>query len=653
MKNLLLAWIILTIFGSTSIFAQDLTLSSPDGNILLTVALKDKIYYSLAYKGKEILSQSPISMITTDGMEFGIEPRFRRKLTSTVNRIVTPPFGEAQNYPEQYNEMNLLFRGNYNVVFRAYDDGMAYRIVTSSRKSLKVKQEEVAYNFADNFDTHALISENWHNYEDNYKNQKLSDLQEVEKISLPMLVSAENGPFMIISEADLLDYPGLYLTKSANNNGLQGVFPALPTQTEVGGHRNFNLLVQETADYIAETGGDRNFPWRVISFSDSETELLENHLIYLLASESTIEDESWIQPGKVAWDWWNDINLTGVDFKSGYNTESFKYFIDFAAANDIKYVNLDDGWSDQFDLLKPNDQLDIQEVVRYAREKNVGLFLWCVWHTLDRQMQEALDQFQEWGIAGIKVDFMDRDDQLAVNFYERTCREAAKRNILVNFHGAYKPTGLRRTYPNLINRESVLGLEYYKFSDKANPEHEVTIPFIRMHVGPMDFTPGGMSNSTADNFHINFTSPLTRGTRGHQLGMFVVYFAPLQMLADAPTAYEAEPEILEFLSKVPTVWDETVPVTGKIGDYVVIARRKGEDWFIGGLSDWEARNVEFVLDFLEDGNYAARIFKDGLNADKNPEDFKVEDKKVTAGGKMNIDMAPGGGFVIQLTKTES
>nr|MBX2843156.1 glycoside hydrolase family 97 catalytic domain-containing protein [Flammeovirgaceae bacterium] len=377
------------------------------------------------------------------------------------------------------------------------------------------------------------------------------------------------------------------------------------------------------------------------------------HLVYKL-SQPAEGDFSWVKPGKVAWDWWNAMNLKGVDFKSGINTESYKYFIDFAAENDMEYVNLDEGWSDQFDLLKLGDQIDMIEILDYAKQKNVGIIVWCIARTLDSQLEEALDQFVEWGVKGIKVDFMDRDDQEMVGFYNRVAKEAAKRKLLVNFHGAYKPTGLNKTFPNVINQEAVRGLEYNKFAkpNGTTSDHAVTIPFVRMLAGAMDYTPGAMVNAQKEDFAVRFARPMSQGTRCQQLAMFVVYYAPLQMLADAPTAYEAEPEILEFLSKVPTTWDNTWVISGKVGEYAVIAKQKGQDWFVGGMTNSSSRTLAVNFSFLGDGEFIAEIFKDGLNADRLGEDFIKETKIIKASKRMEFDLAPGGGFSIRITPNE-
>jgi alpha-glucosidase len=477
----------------------------------------------------------------------------------------------------------------------------------------------------------------------------LSDIKDKNMASLPVLVEIEEGPKVIISEANLEDYPGLYLKGTDGQNfSFIGIFPAYPIKEEQKDDRT--MIVSERADYIALTDGKRCFPWRIIGIAEEDGDLIESELVCKLAKPLQLEDVSWIKPGKVAWDWWNANNVYGVDFKSGVNTETYKYYIDFAAANNIEYIIMDEGWSDTENLLKVNPNIDMKEILSYADEKNVGVILWCVWLTLDKQLEQALDRFEEWRIKGIKVDFMQRDDQKMVNFYHKIVKEAAKRHMLVDFHGAYKPTGLRRAYPNLVTREGVLGLEWNKWSADCNPEHDLTIPFIRMFAGPMDYTPGAMNNAQEVNFRDIFERPMSQGTRVHQLAMYVVYESPLQMLADSPSNYMKEPEIVSFLSKVPTTWDETIVLEAKVSDYVIIARKSGDDWYIGAMTDWTSRKFQIDLSFLDGGKYNAEIYQDGINADRYASDYKRVIKVISKNDKIDIDLAPGGGWVARIHK---
>ena len=487
-------------------------------------------------------------------------------------------------------------------------------------------------------------------YEKLYTRYKIDDVVEKDFISLPLIVNGSDVK-IAITESDLYDYPGMYVKRPGNNNRhfLEGLFPQLPTKWEPGGWCQFNLKVTERTDYLAKTTGKRAFPWRVMAIGDEDIDLADNDLVYQLARPSMIETD-WIKPGLVAWDWWNDWNLEGVDFETGVNNQTYEYYIDFAAENGLDYVILDEGWSDQFDLFLQKPGIDVPYLADYAAKKGVKLILWCVWYPLDREMEKALDMFEEWGIAGIKVDFMDRDDQIMINYLERLAREAAKRKILVDFHGCPKPTGLHRTYPNVINYEGVRGNEYNKFDSLETPQHNIDIVFSRMLAGPIDYTPGAMNNSTKGNYFMNNSNPMSYGTRAHQLGMYVVYYGPLQMLCDAPTQYEKYPDILEFLSTVPVTWDQTIALEGKFGEYIAIARRKGNDWYIGALNDWTERDLEIDLSFLGPGSYKTQMFLDGVNANRHAQDYQVVNRKLTRRDKLTLNLKQGGGAAIILKK---
>ncbi|MCU0352652.1 MAG: glycoside hydrolase family 97 protein [Cytophagales bacterium] len=637
-------------FAAAQPVTKNHTVASPDGRTVVTVTLGDKIRYAVRRDNQPVITESPVSMTLSDGRVLGGQPKLKGQNTASVNRQVKPLYGISSVIPEQYNELSLRLRGNYAVLFRAYNDGIAYRFETRLPGQILVQSEEATFNFASDYAAWFHPSAFLSSWESDYKRMNISAFaaNDPKTAMVPTLVELPGGARAAVMESDLLDYPGMNLT--AEGQALRGAFAAYPKKTKIGGHNNFNMPVEERESFIARTAGTRTFPWRIVAFADSDKDLLANQLVYLLASESKIGDASWVKPGRVAWDWWCNLNLWNVPFKTGFNTESYKYFIDFAAENGLEYVNLDEGWSDQFDLLKVTDKLDMPEVIRYAKQKNVGLILWCVWHTLDRQMIPALEQFAKWGIAGLKVDFMDRDDQEVVNFYERLLREASKRKMLVNYHGAYKPTGLQRTYPNNINREGVKGLEWNKFSKEGiSPEHDVTLPFIRMVAGSMDYTPGAMTNANKTDWRQVFDRPMSQGTRCHQLAMFVTYFAPLQMLSDAPTAYQREPEVLKFLATVPTVWDETRPVDGRVGDYVAVARRKGNVWYAGAMTDWEARTLKMKLDFLGNGLYQAEIFQDGPNAHRVGNDYKRVVRQVSHNDELTVEMAPGGGWTARFT----
>ena len=630
--------------------ANSFELKSPDWSIKVNVKLTDRIYYNLVVDGKEAMWYSPLSMKTNMG-NFGEKPQLIKSETNSFNNTIKTVWGNRSEVPDIYNELKISFKNGYNVIFRAYNDGIAYRFQSNLDGELIVFDEEVEYRFWKDYPMiNHVVDSYTSSYEKTYTRQKISDIKTDNLISLPSIID-QGSVKLAILESDVFEYPGLYLTKIGNHRRfyVNGSFPEYPTKWEPGGHSLFNLVILERAEFIAKTSGNRNFPWRVLSVARKDTDLADSDLVYKLARPSKIKTD-WIKPGKVAWDWWNALNLKGVNFETGINNKSYKYFIDFAAKNNIEYIIMDEGWSDQFDVLLPTPLVDMEYLSGYAKQKGVKIILWAVWHTIDRQYNEAFELFKKWGIAGIKVDFIDRDDQLAIEFYERFVREAAKYELLVDYHGCSKPTGLHRSYPNLINYESVRGNEYNKFSTGVTPSHNVDIAFLRQVAGPMDYTPGAMTNSVEGDFQTSFQNPMSYGTRAHQLAMYVVYYSPLQMLCDAPTEYEKYPDILKFLSLVPVTWDETKVLSGTIGEYIVMARRKGNDWYIGGLTNWDEREVEIDLSGLISSEYNAIIFTDGMNANRRAGDYNVIERKVSASEKFNITMKKGGGFAVHLKK---
>ena len=622
--------------------------ASPDGSVVIGVRTTDRLYYNITVDGREVMWYSPLSMSTSQG-EFGKTPVLRSQSTEEVDQVIQTVWGNRSEVRDNYRELTLRFEGGYSVIFRAYDDAVAYRFRSDKAGELIVNDEEVEYRF---FEDKRMINHEVDSYTTSYEmfytRQMISEVAPGNLISLPSVIE-EGGVWLSVLESDVFSYPGMYLTKKGihNRNYLNGSFAKYPLAWEPGGWGTFSLIVTERADYIAKTEGNRLFPWRALQIARKQTELVDSDLVYKLARPATMETD-WIQPGMVAWDWWNAWNLEGVPFVTGVNNQTYEYYIDFAAENGIPYVIMDEGWSDQFDVLLPTPQVDMEHLTAYAKSKGVRLILWGVWHTMDRQYEEAFALFEKWGIAGVKVDFIDRDDQLAIEFYERLTAAAAKHNLLVDFHGCSKPTGLHRTYPNLVNYEAVRGNEYNKFSEGVPPGHNVDIAFTRMTAGPLDYTPGAMRNSTEGAFLTSNEMTMSQGTRAHQLGMFVVYFAPLQMMCDAPTAYEKYPDILKFLSTVPVTWDETVVLDGAIGQYVIVARRKGDDWYVGGLNNWDERDIRIDLSRFADGSYEASILKDGLNANRLATDYQHDTLEVSTESTIGLTMKKGGGFAIHL-----
>ena len=464
----------------------------------------------------------------------------------------------------------------------------------------------------------------------------------------PVLVELTNNKKAVITEADLEEYPGMFLTNGKEGRGLSGDF-APYVLSELQNERNpVQALVTKRADYIAKTQGSRVFPWRIVIIRANDKDLLNNDMVYRVASPSRVPDASWVRPGKVAWDWWNDWNISHVDFRAGVNTETYKYYADFASANHIDYILLDEGWSDDRDIMSIVHDINLKQIIDYAKQKNVGVWLWMGSYPLDQKMEEAFSTYSQMGVKGFKIDFMDRDDQNMVEFYYRIAKTAAAHHIMVDFHGAYKPTGLQRTYPNIVNVEGVHGMEQLKWNNPDMPKFDVSIPFIRMIAGPMDYTPGAMRNATRQSFRPVYSMPMSQGTRCHQLAMYIVYEAPFEMLSDNPTAYMRERESVDFIASVPTTFDETMALDGKVSEYAAVARKKGNNWYIGAMTNWNAREVIIDLSFLNAGNYEAEIFKDGINADREATDYKKEKIQVSAKDKLTIHLSSGGGWAARI-----
>ena len=622
-------------------------LKSPNGRIEVRIRTADELRYDVVLQGTPVLENSSL-MLEVDHKEFGEHPKITGVQQRTYNQMVEPVVKQKfAKIRDHYNELKLTAEGGYAVVFRAYNEGVAYRFETSlPEKEIKVYAEEANFKFASNFVVYYPQEDSFYSHnERKYTPQRLSEIAPSFIATLPAVVDLGTAK-VAIAESDLSDYPGLWLMGGAPEYALHATFPHYPLKEEQTSDRDYK--VTQAADYIATTAGTRTFPWRVIGVADHDGDLITNQLVYLLESPSKLEDTSWIHPGKVAWDWWNDWNIDGVDFHAGINTKTYEYYVDFAAKYGLPYIILDDGWYKLGNLLEVTPDLNMDELVAYAKKKNVGLILWASWKTLDDQLIPALDQFEKWGVEGIKVDFMQRSDQIMVNYFERVCREAAKRHMLVDFHGDQKPATMTRTWPNLINTEGVRGMEWSKWSWESDPAHNVSLPFTRMFLGPLDFTPGAMRNATRKTFAPINSQPMALGTRCQQLGMYVVYEAPLQMLSDSPSNYLREPETMEFLAAVPTTWDETKVLDAKISQYVLLARRNGNDWYVGAMTDWTPRDLEVDFSFLPEGSFTLDAYQDGVNADRNASDYKKSTQQITRSTKLKIHLAPGGGFAARI-----
>ena len=642
---------------------KQFTLNSPDGKLQTTVTIGEKLTYDITCNGRQILAACPISMTLDNGEVWGEKAKLSGTSRKSVDRTVPSPFYRASELRDCYNELTLRFKKDWNVEFRAYNDGIVYRFVNRSKKPFNVVDEAVDYRFPN--DMIATVpyvksgkdgdfnSQFFNSFENTYTTDKLSKLNKQRLMFLPLVVDAGEGVKLCLTESDLENYPGLYLSVAEGENSLKGTFAPYPKHTEQGGHNKLQMLVKEREAYIAKVDKPRNFPWRMAIVTTADKDLAASNLSYLLAAPSRLSDISWIKPGKVAWEWWNAWNLDGVDFVTGVNNATYKAYIDFAAAKGIEYVILDEGWAVnlQADLMQVVKEIDLKELVDYAASKNVGIILWAGYYAFDRDMENVCRHYAAMGVKGFKVDFMDRDDQEMTAFNYRAAEMCAKYKLILDLHGTHKPAGMNRTYPNVLNFEGVNGLEQMKWSPASldQVKYDVMIPFIRQVSGPMDYTQGAMRNASKGNYYPCNSEPMSQGTRCRQLALYVVFESPFNMLCDNPGNYMREPESTDFIAGIPTVWDESIVLDGKMGEYIVTARRQGNVWYVGGITDWTARDIEVDCSFLgDDKTYNATLFKDGVNAHRIGRDYKRESLSIKKDGKLKIHLAPGGGFALQI-----
>lgn len=635
-------------------------LVSPGKKIKIQIVAGRELSWSVTNENTVVLQPSAMALHLMSGEVLGSNVNIVTATTTSVNEKIQASFYKKSVINDQYNQLLISCKGDWGIIFRAYDDGVAYRFFTNKKDSMVIASEDAEFQFTGDDKIYAPYANDPRvkddlystSFEALYHELPISKLVRDSLVFLPVLVELENGVKTVITESDQEDYPGMYIS-GCTNNKLNTNFAGYPLAEEISGHRGFDYVVTKHANYIAKLPGKSMLPWRTLIISNEDRELLNNDMVYRLASPNRVKDISWIKPGKVSWDWWNNWNISGVDFKSGINTETYKYYIDFAAANKLEYIILDEGWSPIDDLFTIKPGLNLQEIIDYGKKKNVGVILWTVWRTLYNQMDEVMSRYEAMGVKGFKIDFLDRDDQKMVASTYTIAAKAAAHHLLIDFHGVYKPAGLMRTYPNVINYEAVRGMENVKWAPGEDfPRFDVSIPFIRMIAGPMDFTPGAMRNAAKGNFRPVNANPMSQGTRVHQLAMYVVFEGPLQMLSDNPTVYTKEQESTDFIDKIPTVFDETVALDGKVGEFAAIARKKDDVWYVGAMTNWMPRQITISFSFLGDGQYEAEIFKDGVNADKQGSDYRKEIIKVTNKDKYTIDMAPGGGWAARIYKAK-
>lgn len=676
-KPILLSFLLLLSL-STAAKEKTYTLASPDGRLVTHITADwEGMSYDLVYDGKPLMSPSRSALYCSSPKRavYGTMS-VKRALQRTVDETIASPFTHQTTMRNHCNELTLKLYEGFSVVFRAYNEGVAYRYVWDGIPGV-VTYEEVQLNFTSDWTVTAPYVSQFDSlrhdvqystsFENQYTHTTLSQLDKRRLCFLPLMVHCDKGVKVCITESALLDYPGLYLHGTGESGILVGEHAPLPRRVEQGGHNNLQLLVREREDYIAEMDRGKVFPWRIMMVGTA-TEIAMNNLSYLLAEPSRVDDISWVKPGKVAWEWWNCFNISGVEFPAGVNNNTYKHYIDFASRFGIEYVILDEGWAvnGEADLFQVVPEIDLPMLVQYAKEKNVGIILWAGYYAFERNMKRVCEHYSKMGVRGFKIDFMDRDDQLVVDFYRRAAEVCAKHRLLVDFHGAFKPAGFTRTYPNVLNFEGVFGLEQMKWAPTTVDQmrYDCEIPFIRQAAGPMDYTQGAMLNGGRWNYHPCWMEPMSQGTRCHQLALYIVLESPLNMLCDSPTHYDREPDYTRFVAEIPTVWDETRVLQGEVGEYIVTARRKGNTWYVGGITNWTERDLEIDLSVLlkadadeppmpvcgmAAGNNLT-IFSDGINAHRKGSDYNVI-SFLSDSSALKIHLAPGGGFVACIRKT--
>ena len=656
MKKILITLLALPLIALQGVDAKVYSVKSPSGALEVMVDVAEKTTYTLSVNGEQVLAPSRIAMELECGAVLGDNMRVRKASTGSKSEHIVAPMYRQAEFDAVYNYLTIASRDGYSIEFRAYDDGVAYRFVTAKKGELTVKNEVVEFNFPEDYNLVIPYADKrndpyYSSFESQYTLEKTSDVKShVDRLAfMPVMVDAGKSGKLLLTESDLEDYPGLFVTFAEEKIGLKAFPTPRPSEWKITGSGSKRPTAY--AEIVAITKGERTFPWRVVGYAADDTQLPVNNMVYQLAAPSRVEDTSWIKGGKSTWDWWNGVRLYGVDFRAGINTETYKYHIDFAAKYGIEYVMLDDGWYPfhERNLLKPYESMNIPELVKYAEERGVKLLLWAVGQTLLEQVEEACEHYSKMGIAGFKVDFFDAQDQLLVQDIYRLAEVTAKHKLLIDFHGMYKPTGLSRTYPNVINYEGVFGLEQLKWTDRDRadmPLNDVLIPYIRMAAGPMDYTQGAMLNAAKGDFRSIDKRPMSQGTRAHQVAMYVVYDSPFSMLCDTPSNYLREEETTRYITSIPTVFETSKVISGKVGEHIVMARQKDGVWYVGGLTSWVARDVEVDFSFLGEGEWEVALFRDGINADLTGLDYKTETLKVKSADKHQIHMAPGGGFAM-------
>lgn len=657
-KKLCLAILSLLLLIRNASFAakeKKYVLSSPDGTLKVEISAGNELAYQVMHGNDTILSHSNIGLVLENGTIVGKTPRITGERRRKIKDNIESPFYRFKEFVATGNELDLKLKGGFGIIFRAYNEGVAYRFYTTQSSDIIIKEEQAEFNFKEDYTAYLPYTTNDKKpmvmaYQNVYDITPLSKAQP--KLAfLPVTVDCGSVKLTLL-ESDLEAYPGMFVQSQQGKYGLKGVFAPYPAKTDFYPWRK-QEYVTETTDFISRSRGSRSYPWRVLAITEKDTDMPVNNLVYALASPNRIGDTSWIKTGKVAWDWWNDWNLKGVPFKAGINMDTYKYYIDFASRNGLEFIVLDEGWyaPKSGDMLTVIPELDLTELIAYGKSKGVEIVLWTVFNVLDSQLEAACKKYADMGIKGFKVDFLDRDDQTAVEMVYRIAEMTARYKLTLDLHGIYKPTGINRTYPHIINFESVFGMEEVKWTDIKNnmPLYDVTFPYIRMMAGPVDYTPGAMRNATKADWRAMYYTPASMGTRCHQLAAYIVHDSPFTMLCDAPTNYLNEQECVDFIASLPVEVDSTFIASGELGKYIVTVRKKDVNWYIGGMTNWDERDVQLDFSFLPEGvSYTAVLFKDGVNANKQAEDYRKETIRIDKDSRLTLHLASGGGFAMKL-----
>ena len=650
--------------------AGNYEVSSPNGKVKVVVNTDEAVKWSVSYSGQTVLQPSVIDIQLRQGKKTLGLGQVGKVAKYQVESSFKNPFYKKAEISDAYGQLLMYTNQKFTIEVRAYDDGAAYRLISSNTKPSLVVNETAEFSFADDYQAFVpYVNDNrggeryCYSFESYYDEAPLSKMFPDSLAITPLAVCLPGGMKAIVMDAGVENYPGMFVkrAKSGEVKGekLVAEFAPYPLAQEIGGYDRLNLVPTKRADYIAKLDGRQSLPWRAVVITERDADILNCDMAQRLAPSCRIADTSWIHPGKVAWDWWNNCNITGVDFASGMNTNTYLYYIDFAAKNKIEYVIIDEGWSGKESLMDDlSPEIDLPRVIAHGKEKGVGIILWSSWRNLIgsnplndiKVTDEVMKHYADMGIKGFKVDFFDRDDQQVIASAYKIAESAARYHLYLDYHGL-KPFGIQRAYPNIFNFEGVKGLENSKWEPRVGdgplhnqPRYDVTAPYLRMLAGPMDYTPGAMMNAMKDSFFGNNDHPMSQGTRVHQMAMYTTFEAPLQMMADSPTKYMQNQECTDFIAQIPTTFDETVALDGQLGEYIVIARRKGTTWYVAAMTDWTARDLAIPLSFLGEGKFSADIFADGANAMKEATDYKHTKQTATCQDQLKIHLSSGGGW---------